>query len=139
MAVKYNIRLSDEEQQHLKQIVKSDKIARYKRIHAQILLSLDKNGPSLSEMATKDICCVSVRTVQRVRQRCVEEGLEVAIESKKYVEGRPRKLDGDQQARLASIACSEAPEGACRWTMQLLADKLVELDVTDAISPSTVT
>ena len=138
MPVKYHIRLSSEEQQHLKQIIQSKKVAQYKRTHAQILLALDENGSALSEAATADVCAISRATIQRVRQRCVEEGLEVAVESKFTHKGRARCLDGEQHAHLVTLACSEPPEGSSRWTMSLLAGKLVELEVVDQVSPSTV-
>ena len=72
MPVKYHIRLSTEEQQSLQQVVRAKKIARYKRTHAQILLALDENGPALSESETAATCVVSIKTVQRIRQRCVD-------------------------------------------------------------------
>lgn len=138
MPVKYHIRLSSEEQQKLKQIIQADKIAKHKRTHAQILLALDENGSSLSEKATADVCAVSLKSVQRTRKRCVEEGLEIAVESRFSRHGRPRSLDGEQHAHLIALTCSEPPEGKVRWTLELLADKLVELDVVDGVSASTV-
>ena len=138
MPVKYHIRLAPEEQHNLKQIIHADKVAKHKRIHAQILLALDENGSALSELDAANVCAVSISTVQRVRKRCVEEGLEVAVESKFSRQGRRRSLDGEQHAHLVALTCSKPPEGICRWTMQLLADKLVELDVVETISAATV-
>jgi len=138
MPVKYHIRLSSEEQQNLKQIVQADKVTKHKRTHAQILLALDENGSALSEAATANVCAVSIPTVQRVRKRCVEEGLEVAVESKFSRKGRRRSLDGEQHAHLVALACSKPPEGVCRWTMKLLADKMVELEIVDTVSATTV-
>lgn len=138
MPIKYHIRLSSEEQRDLKQIVQAKKVAQHKRTHAQILLALDENGPALSEAAAAEVCVVSIPTVQRVRKRCVEEGLEVAVESKFSRKGRRRSLDGEQQAHLIALTCSKPPEGVCRWTMQLLADKLVELEIVEAVSATTV-
>lgn len=138
MPVKYRIRLSSEEQQNLKQIIQADKAARHKRTHAQILLALDENGSALSEVAAADICAVSPKTVQRVRKRCVEEGLAVAVESKFSRKGRRRSFDGEQHAHLVALACSKPPEGICRWTMKLLADKLIELEIVDTVSATTV-
>lgn len=138
MPIKYHIRLSSEEQQNLKQIVKADKVAKHKRTHAQILLALDENSSALSEAAAANVCAVSIPTVQRVRKRCVEEGLEVAVESKFNRKGRRRSLDGEQHAHLIALTCSKPPEGICRWTMKLLADKLVELEIVDKVSATTV-
>ena len=138
MPVKYHIHLSSEEQQSLKQIVQANKVAKHKRTHAQILLALDENGSALSEADTANVCAVSIPTVQRVRKRCVEEGLDTAVESKFKGGGRRRSLDGEQHAHLIALTCSKPPEGACRWTMKLLADKLVELEIVDTISAATV-
>lgn len=138
MPVKYRIRLSFEEQQSLNQIVQANKVAKHKRTHAQILPGLDENGSALSEADAANVCAVSIPTVQRVRKRCVEEGLETAVESKFSRKGRRRSLDGEQHAHLVALTCSKPPEGVCRWTMKLLADKLVELEVVDTISATTV-
>ncbi len=138
MPIKYRIQLSLVEQQTLKQIVRADKVAKHKRIHAQILLALDENGAALSEAAAANVCAVSIPTVQRVRKRCVEEGLDIAVESKFSRIGRRRSLDGEQHAHLVALTCSKPPESVCRWTMKLLADKLVELEVVETVSAATV-
>ena len=138
MPVKYHIRLSNEEQQKLKQVVRAKKMARYKRTHAQILLALDENGPRLTESETAATCVTSIKTVQRVRKCCVEEGLETAVEGKIKRNGRSPILDGEQHAHLVALACSKPPEGACRWTMKLLANQMIELDIVDSISAPTV-
>ena len=91
MPTKYRIRLSAQEQQKLKQIVQADKIAKHKRTHAQILLALDENGASLTEEATANVCAVSSKTVQRTRKRCIEEGLDIAVESKFSRHGAPQE------------------------------------------------
>lgn len=138
MPIKYHIRLSTEEQQSLQQVVRAKKMVRYKRTHAQILLALDENGPALSESETAATCVVSIKTVQRVRQRCVEEGLEIAVDGKIKNNGRKPTLDGEQHAHLVALACSKPPKGTCRWSMKLLADKMVELEIVDSLSASTV-
>ncbi len=112
MPVKCHIGLSTEEQQSLKQIVQVNKVAKHQRTHAQSLLALDEHGPTLSEATTADGCAVS--TVQGVLQRCVEEGLETAIESKFSRKGRRRVLEGEQQAHLIALTCSKPPEGVYR-------------------------
>ena len=137
MPVKYHIQLSEDEQRTLKEIVKG-KAARHKRLHAQILLALDENGPALREEEVAQVCATSKKTIQRTRKRAVEEGLEVAIESKFSRHGGRRCLDGEQQAQLIALTCSEPPEGRTAWTAQLLADKLVELNIVENISDTTV-
>lgn len=138
MSIKYRIQLSCEEQANLKELIHCAKVAKHKRIHAQILISLDENGPGLSEVKAADVCAVSVSTVQRVRKRCVEEGLDVAVQSKFSNKGRPRRMDGEQHAHLIALTCSKPPSGNQSWTMKLLADKLIELEVVPTISPATV-
>lgn len=138
MAALYRILLSSEEQQQLKDIVHQTKVAKHKRMHAQLLLCLDENGPKLTEVQTSQACGVSTKTVQRTRKRCVLEGLEVAVNSKLNGIARPRKLDGEQQAHLIAITCSEPPEGRSRWTLKLLAERMVELGHVDEISSQTI-
>ena len=126
------------EQQTLKDLVKS-KAAHHKRTHAQILLALDENGPAMCEADVARVCAITIKTVQRIRKRAVEEGLDIAIESKFNQRQRPApKLDGEQHAHLVTLASSTPPEGRIRWTMELLADKLVELKIVDSISDTTV-
>ncbi len=81
---------------------------------------------------------VGSATVERVRRRCVEEGIEAALDRKEQLRRRPKKLDGAAEARLIAIACGEPPEGRARWTLKLLADRLVECEIVDAIHPETV-
>lgn len=138
MPVKYKVSLSPSEREFLKSIQKDSKSPNHKKQHAQILLSIDENGPKLGEEVVAKVCGVSTRTVSRTRRRCVEEGLETAIESKFSSHGRKRKLDGEKQAQLIALACSDSPEGRSRWTLKLLANKLVQLDVLDEISTPTI-
>lgn len=138
MPVKYKVSLSPSERDRLTAVLKDSKVANHKRQHAQILLSVDENGSNLGEGVVAEVCNVSTKTVSRVRKRFVEEGLEIAVESKFSRHGRKRKLDGEQQAQLIAITCSESPEGKSHWTLKLLKDKLIKLDVVDEISMSTI-
>ncbi len=138
MPIKYRVLLSLIEQQTLKQVVHVDNVARHKRIHAQILPALDENGPALSEAVAANVCAVSIPTIQRVRKRCVEEGLDIAIESIFSRKGRRRSLNGEQHAHLVALTCSKPPESICHWTMKLLADKLIELEVVETVSAATI-
>ena len=81
---------------------------------------------------------VGTATVERVRRRCVEEGLERALGRKEQLNRRPKKLDGHDEAQLIALACSQPPEGRASWTLQLLADRLVECEIVDSISTETV-
>ena len=98
-----------------------------------------KWGPGCSDSEVADVCETSVRTVERVRQRFVEEGLEMALSPYRNPRRRhTRKLDGDQEAKLITIACSNPPEGRARWSLRMLADKMVELEYVEELSYETV-
>jgi transposase len=140
MAKKYIVRLSAEERGELESLVKKGRAAARQRRHAEILLKADKGdlGPAWKD---EDICeafDVNVRTVERLRRRRVEEGLEEALNGQKPGGGKNPKLDGEQEAHLIALACSEAPGGASHWSLRLLAERLVELDYVDGISHETV-
>jgi transposase len=138
MPVKYKVSLTPSERDYLTTTLKDSKVANHKRQHAQILLSVDENGPKLGEEVVAEVCGVSTKTVSRARKRFVEEGLEIAVESKFSRHGRKRKLDGEQQAQLIALTCSDCPEGRSSWTLELLAEKLIQLKVIDNISSTTV-
>lgn len=135
----YVVRLTDDERQGLLQLTKSGKTAAYKIKHAHILLQVDANGPNWSdEHVAKALHCHG-NTVRNVRQRFVEQGLAAALVRKKQVKpSRPRLLDGAKEAHLIALRCSQPPAGQAKWTLKLLADKLVELDVVETISYETV-
>lgn len=140
MAKKYRIKLSEEERLSLTEMVTKAKAAAYKCRHAHILLLADENAEG-GGMKDEDIAAAlfaGVRTVERVRRRCVEEGLSAALERREQKNRRKPVLDGEEEARLAAIACSSPPEGHARWSLQLLADRLVELEVVESISRETV-
>lgn len=139
MQKKYVVELTSKERKQLTELVKKGKTAGYKIRHAQMLLKVDqgKKGTGWSDGTVAEAFAAHITTVERLRKRFVEEGLEVALERhnrKNYT----RKLDGDAEAHLIALACSEPPEGRNEWTLRLLADKLVELRVVDSISHTTV-
>jgi transposase len=138
--VQYVVRLSSEERASLEALVKAGKGAADKRLRAQILLKADvgEGGPGWADARIAEAFEVGLSTVHRLRQRLVEEGLDAVLVRKPSPQARPLKLDGEKEARLIAIACAKAPEGRARWTMQLLADRLVELKVVDRICDETV-
>jgi transposase len=138
--VKYVVRLSSEERESLEALVKTGKGAADKRLRAQILLKADvgEDGPGWADTRIAEAFEVGPSTVHRLRQRLVEEGLDAALVRKPSRQVRPLKLDGEKEARLIAVSCAKAPEGYARWTMQLLADQLVELKVVERISDETV-
>ena len=138
---KYIIRLSEEERQGLIKLVSSGKAAARKITRARVLLKADagEGGPGWTDQRIAEALEGGVRMIENVRRRCVEEGPEAAAGGCVWPD-RPaqRKLDGAGEARLVAIACSKPPAGRSRWTMGLLADELVVLQVTDSISDETV-
>jgi transposase len=138
---KYKVTLTADERQHLQKLIAAGKAAAKKLAHARILLKADaaEGGPACSDAQIAQAVEISTDTVARVRERFVEQGLEAALVRKKPAKpSRERTLDGRAEAKLVALACSSAPEGRTVWTMQLLADKLVELKIVDAVSDETV-
>jgi transposase len=130
----YHINLTEEEREELVRFTTSGRNAARKLMHARILLKADED---LQDDQIAEHLDVSVCTVERVRKRCTLEGITAALHPKKQPPRKP-KLDGEGEARLVQIACSMPPDGRQRWTLHLLADKLVELEVVDSISHETV-
>jgi transposase len=135
---KYVVRLTEDEREALESLVSAKRVAADRALRARILLKADVDGDSWSDAEIADAFDVGVSTVHRLRQRLVEDGLEAALSRRPMSSKRPRKLDGAQEARLIAITCGPAPEGRARWTLRLLADKLVELEVVDSIGRETV-
>ncbi len=139
-AKKYRVKLTAEEHDYLKQLIRKGKMSARKISHAQILIHADE-GRATGSLKDADIAQaihVSRLTVERVRKRFVEEGLESALNPKVQARRRAKKLDGKAEAFLVATACSSAPDGRSDWTLQLLADRLVECEIVDSISGETV-
>lgn len=139
-AKKYIVRLDREERQYLNRLVKTGKSAAYKRQRAQVLLKADvgEEGPGLKDHDIAQQLELSQRTVERTRQRLVELGLERAMARTPRQKNKARKLDGEKEACLVALSCSEAPQGRQRWTLQLLADRLVELNHVNSVCRETI-
>ncbi len=138
---RFKVTLTADERQLLRDLIAAGKGAARKLTHARILLKADASDDGLHwpDWRIADALEVHVSMVQRVRRRFVELGFEAALERKKReTPPRPAKLDGRAEARLIALACSPPPEDRATWSMQLLADKLVELEVVDSISDETV-
>jgi transposase len=138
---RYIVTLTAEERQGLHGLIAAGKAAAKKLVHARILLKADaaEGGPAWPDHRIAEAIEVSVATIERVRQRFVEQGLEAALTRK--AQDRPSRaptLDGRAEARLIALACSAPPDGRKSWTMQLLADRLVELEVVPVVSDETV-
>ena len=139
MNKKYIVRLTDEERAQLAELTRKGKAAAYKRRHAQILLKADADGPAWTDARIAESFSVSVNTVLGVRQRLVEQGLEAALNRKPQAHpSRAPRLDGEGEARLIALRCSTPPPGHARWTLRLLADQAVALEIIETISHETV-
>lgn len=137
MKKRYIVRLTDEERQSLHALVSAGKAPAYKIKHAHILLLVDADGPNWTDEHVAEALGCHLNTVANVRQRFVEHGLEAALGRRKR-DYRPRLVDGEVEAHIIALSCSAPPEGHARWTLRLLADRLVELDIVPSISHETV-
>jgi transposase len=141
LKIKYVVRLSAAERQESEEVLRKGKASAQRRQHAQILLKADEGplGPAWTNQRTAESVGVSAQTVINVRRRLVEGGFEAALGRKKQV--RPSRsivLDGQKEARLIALACGKPPAGQARWTLRLLADRLVELQIVVSVSLETV-
>src|SRR5215203_5618993 len=140
MKKKYPVILSDTERDELKRLIAAGTAPARKLTHARILLKADQSpeGPGWVDEKVAEALETSQPTVSRVRKQYFEEGLEAALNRRAPNRVYHRKLDCEQEARLVALACSEPPEGQARWSLRLLADRVVELEVVEEISYQTV-
>ncbi len=140
MAKKYLVKLSEEERAHLHTLVGSGSAPARTLTHARILLKANQGeaGPSWTDAAIAGALEVSAATVARVRQQYATAGLGPALWRKAPARESARTLDGEQEARLVALTCSAPPAGRKRWSLRLLAQRLVALEVVDAVSHETV-
>src|SRR5215210_864626 len=139
MYKKYVVRLTDQERSQLETLVRRGRTHARKLLYARILLKADSDGPDRwTDEKIAEALEVSAATVARERRRFCEDGLEVALMPKKPGRPRRRVLDGRAEANLIALSCSEPPEGRERWSMRLLADRMVELGHVGALSHETV-
>src|SRR5262245_9396165 len=136
---KIEVRLAADQRAALQRLVHTGTHPAHARRRAAILLRADADGPDgWPDDRIAQALDISRNTVWRVRAQFVAEGLDATLHKKKAQGRQYRKLDGAQEARLIALACSKPPEGQARWTMKLLAERLVELEVVTSIDPSTV-
>jgi transposase len=129
MRKRYHVQLSDDDRHSLRKLVRSGKAPARALTHARILLKADEaeGGPGWQDEQIAEAVETSVPTVERTRKRFIQGGLDDALYHRPPCKTKPRKLDGQAEARLIALSCSEPPSGREHWTMQLLADKFVEL------------
>lgn len=140
MDKKYPVELSETERTELTELIKAGIAPARQLTHARILLKADQGpgGPGWVDERIAEAVEVSQPTVARIRRHYVEQGLAAALNRGSPTRDYQRKLDGKQEAQLITLTCSEPPAGQARWSLRLLADKLVELEVVEAISYQTV-
>lgn len=139
MQKKYIVRLSDAERAECEQVIKKLKGSSNKVRRAQILLKADADGPGWTDQKIAEAFNCRTRTVEKLRQRVVDEGFADALNGKQRVNPpTPPKLDGEGEAKLIALRLGKPPAGYGRWTLQLLADQLVTLEIVDSICPETV-
>ena len=140
MNKKYIVELTTEERSQLNAILHADRMAAYKRRHAEMLLATDQgsDGPALKDAEVAAAFGCTPKTVERLRQRCVEQGLDAALEHGNRGSYRARRLDGRAEAHLIALACSRPSAGRNRWSLRLLADQMVALKHVEQCSHMTV-
>jgi transposase len=140
MRKKYKVKLTPGQRKQLLEIIHNGKQQAKTITHARILLQADsgEEGPAKKAKVIAADLNIHERTVHRVREAFANHGLEAALYRKKHRQYRPRRLDGEQEAHLVALCCGSPPEGRNEWTLRLLSEKLVELEITDSISRSTV-
>lgn len=140
MAKQYIVCLTEEERSDLEDLVYKGKAAAHKRLHAHILLKADVSdaGEKRTDSAISEALGISTRTIERVRQRLVQEGLEAALSRAKPPRVRSRVLDGENEAHLIALACTDAPDGRSRWTLRLLGQRMVERGYVASVSHETI-
>ena len=135
---RYRLKLTAEEQTYLLGIISKKKASAKRLVRAQVLLAVAENGMNKDDGEVSALYGLSTKSIERLRKRCCQEGLEVALAGKKREVFKEKKLTGEVEAKLLMLACSTPAAGYGRWTLQLLADKMVELQYIDAISHTSV-
>ena len=137
---KYIVKLTQKEREFLSGLISTGKSAARKILHARILLKADSgaHGENWTDKEISKALDVSVCSIERIRERFVLENIESALERREHKQYRPRKLDGKQEAYLVALVCNQAPEGRNRWTLHLLADKMVEMKYVESLSHEAV-
>ena len=138
--VRYKVTLTEEESELCKAILSKGKHSSQQYRNACILINTDEGayGQKVSNEQIAQVLQINPKTVERVKQRFVEEGFDECLDRKPYPRKAPKKADGDFEAHLVALSCSEAPKGYARWSLRMLADKMVELEYTESISHETV-
>lgn len=139
MEKRYIVRLSAEEREVLRQVVKKLKGTSEKVRRAQVLLKADANGPNWTDKRIAEAFSCRTKTVENIRRRLVTEGFDVALNRKqRKTPPRQKVLDGEQEAKVIALRLGKPPEGFANWSLRLLADQVVELGIVDSVSHETL-
>ncbi len=139
MNKKYIVRLTDEERETLRNVVRKLSGSSQKVRRSQILLKADADGPNWTDMRIAEAFSCRTKTVENIRQRLVTEGFDVALDGKKReTPPRSKRLDGEQEAKVIALRLGQPPAGFANWSLRLLADKVVELEIIDSVCHETV-
>ena len=138
MEKKYIVRLTDEERAVLRDVVKKLKGTSQKVRRAQVLLKADADGPSWTDKRIAEAFSCRTKTVENIRQRLVTDGFEIALNGRKPETPRQKLLDGEQEAQVIALRLGDPPKGFANWTLRLLAEQVVALEIVDSISYETV-
>lgn len=138
--IKYKVTLTEQERDQLTSMISKGMHTAQEIRNAYILLNVDQSLPE-EKLTNEEICRVlktSMRMIDRVKQRFVEDGFEASLERKPGKTVRTKKIDGETEAHLIALSCSKAPEGFSKWSLRLLADRMVELAYVESISYETI-
>lgn len=139
MLKKYIVRLTDEERKTLRQVVEKFKGSSQKVRRAQVLLKADADGPAWTDARIAEAFGCRTKTVENIRQRLVNEGFEITLNGQPRLEPpRPKLLDGEKEAKVIAMRLGAPPAGFANWSLRLLAEKVVELEIVESISHETV-
>jgi len=138
--IKFKVTLTLEEREQLKNILNKGKHSSLQFKNACILLNVDEGpyGEKVTNAQIAQVLQVNTKTIERLKQRFVEDGFDACIDRKAYPDVKISKADGEFEAHLVAISCSKAPEGFTRWSLRMLAEKMVELEYADKISHETI-
>ncbi len=138
--IRFKVTLTIEEREQLKNILNKGKHSSLQFKNACILLNVDEGpyGEKVTNAQIAQVLQVNTKTIERLRQRFVEDGFDACIDRKAYPEVKVSKADGEFEAHLVAISCSKAPEGFTRWSLRMLAEKMVELEYAESISHETI-
>lgn len=140
MNIKYRVTLTDSEREELKNLIRKGKTQGYRIRHAQILLALDEDSEN-KDWTDKKIAaayCTTEKSIGNLRRRFVENGISAALERQKRETPPKIKIDGEIEAKIVALTCSDAPEGYSQWTLRLLANKVVEQGIMDNVSHTAI-